>query len=54
MIEFLVTLIVLCLVLYLLFYILGQIALPQPVRTVITVLAALIVLLWMVQRYGLL
>ncbi len=54
LLSLLVAAIVLCLVLYLLFFVLQQIALPQPVRTVIVVLVALIILLWMVDRYGLL
>lgn len=54
MIELLIWIIVVALVVYLLFWILGQIAMPQPVRTVIIVLVALILLVYLVQRFGLL
>jgi len=54
MLELLIWVIVLCLVVYLLFWILGQIPMPQPVRTVIIVLVALLLLVYLVQRFGLL
>lgn len=53
-ISFLIWLIVLALVVYLLMWVLGQLALPQPVRTVIVVLVALVILVWLVNRFGLL
>ncbi len=57
MISMLVTLIVLLLVLYLVFYLINQIPFPpawQPLRTVLVVIACLIVILWFAQMYGLL
>jgi hypothetical protein len=46
LLTLLVTIIVLALVCYVLFWILGQIPLPQPIRTVIVVLVALIILVY--------
>lgn len=53
-ISFLIWIIILALVVYLLFWILGQIPMPQPIRTVIVVLVALVLLVYLVQRFGLL
>lgn len=53
-ISFLIWIVVLALILYLLFWILGQIPLPQPIRTIILVVVALVVLVYLLQRSGLL
>jgi len=53
-ISFLIWVIVLALVVYLLFWVLSQIAMPQPVRTVIVVVVALVILVYLLQRTGLL
>lgn len=53
-ISFLIWLVVVVLVCYLLFWALSQIPMPQPVRTVIIVLVALVLLVYLVQRFGLL
>lgn len=53
-ITFLIWVIVLALVCYLLFWVLGQIPLPQPIRTVIVVVVALVILVYLVQRMGIL
>jgi hypothetical protein len=50
----LVALIVVCLVGYILFWALAQIPLPEPVRVVVTVLVALVLVIWIIQRFGLL
>lgn len=50
----LIAIIVLCLIAYLIFYALSRIPLPEPVRTVVTVLIALILLIFIIQRFGLL
>jgi len=50
----LIAIIVLCLIAYLVFWALAQIPLPDPVRTIITVLIALILLIFIIQRFGLL
>ena len=50
----LVAIVVLCLVAYLVFFALAKIPLPEPVRVVVTVLVALIFLLFIVQRFNLL
>lgn len=52
--SFLIWIIVVALVVYLLFWVLGQIPMPQPIRTVIVVLVALVLLVYLVQRFGLL
>lgn len=54
MLELLIAIIVLCLVAYLLFWALSKIPLPEPVRVVVTVLIALLFLVFIVQRFGLL
>lgn len=54
MLELLIAIIVLCLVGYLLFWALSRIPLPEPVRVVVTVLIALLFLVFIVQRFGLL
>jgi hypothetical protein len=51
--SFLIWVVVLALVCYLLFWILGQIPMPAPVRTVIVVVVALVVLVYLLQRTGL-
>lgn len=53
-VTLLVTIVVVALILYVIFWALGQIPLPQPIRTVIVVVVALIILVWLVQRFGLL
>jgi len=50
----LIAIILLCLLGYLVFYALSRIPLPEPVRVVITVLVALIFLIFIVQRFALL
>jgi hypothetical protein len=54
LLSLLITVIVVALVCYILFWALGQIPLPQPIRTVIVVLVALIILVYVVTRFGLL
>jgi hypothetical protein len=50
----LVAIVVICLIAYIIFWALGQIPLPDPIRTIIIVLVALILLVFIVQRFGLL
>jgi hypothetical protein len=50
----LVWIVVVALVCYVIFWALGQMTLPQPIRTVIVVLVALILLVFIVNRFGLL
>jgi len=52
--SLLIGLIVLCLVAYVLWWALNQIPLPQPIRTVVTVVFVLIIVVYIVQRFGLL
>ena len=54
MLELLIAIVVLCLIAYLLFWALSKIPLPEPVRVVVTVLIALLFLVFIVQRFGLL
>ena len=54
LLELLITLIIFALVLWLLFYLFSRLAIPEPVRTVILVLAALIIIVVVVNRFGLL
>lgn len=53
-ISFLIYLVVLGLVLWLLFWILSQVAMPQPIRMIIIVVVALVVLVWLLRQSGLL
>jgi hypothetical protein len=50
----LIAIVVVCLIAYVIFWALGQIPLPDPIRTIIIVLVALILLIFIVQRFGLL
>ena len=50
----LIAIIVICLIAYIVFWALGQIPLPDPIRTIIIVLVSLILLVFIVQRFGLL
>jgi len=50
----LITLVILCLVAYLIFWALAQIPLPEPIRVIVTVLIVLVLLVWVVQRFALL
>lgn len=52
MIAFLVWLIVLLCVLALVFYLIRALGIPEPVRTVILVVLALVCLLWLVSQIG--
>lgn len=52
-ITFIIWLIVLALVCYILFWVLGQIPMPAPVRVMITVVVALVILVYLLQRSGL-
>lgn len=54
MLELLIAIVVLCLIAYLLFWALSKIPLPEPVRVVVTVLIALLFLVFIVQRFSLL
>ena len=40
------------LVVYLIYWILGMLTLPQPVKTVILIIVAVIVLLWLLSTFG--
>lgn len=50
----LIAIVVLCLICYVIFWALGQIPLPQPIRVVVVVVVALIILVYIVNRFGLL
>lgn len=50
----LIWIIIIALICYLLFWALARIPLPEPVRVVVTVLVALVLLIFIVQRFGLL
>ena len=52
LISILIWLLILCVVIYLFFWVLGKIPLPEPIRTIITVVVALALLLFLVQRLG--
>ncbi len=54
LIELLVYLIVGGLIIYVVFWIVGMLALPQPIKNVITIIVALIVLLWLLSTLGVL
>jgi hypothetical protein len=54
LIYLLVSLIIIALVCYLLWWALSQIPLPQPIRTVVVVLFVLVVVLYLVRQFGLL
>ena len=53
-ISLLIYLVVLVLVVWLLFYVLNQVAMPQPIRVVIIVVVALVLLVWLLRQTGLL
>ena len=50
----LITIIIIAIVVYLLMWVLNQLALPQPIRVVIIALVAILLLVFIVQRFGLL
>lgn len=54
MIEFLIWIIVFALIIYVAFWALNQIQLPQPIRTVIVVVVALVLIVYLAQRFGVL
>jgi hypothetical protein len=54
LLSLLIAVIVIALICYILFWALAQIPLPQPIRAVITVLVAIILIVWIVNRFGLL
>lgn len=54
LLSLLVAIVVLCLICYVIFWALGRIPLPDPIRTIVVVLIALILLVYIVNRFGLL
>jgi hypothetical protein len=54
LLSLLIAVIVIALICYILFWALAQIPLPQPIRAVIVVLVAIILIVWIVNRFGLL
>ena len=54
LLSLLIAIIIIALVCYVIFWALARIPLPEPVRVVITVLVALVLLVAIVQRFGLL
>jgi hypothetical protein len=54
LVMLLVWILVLAVVVWLVFYVLNQIALPQPVRAVIVVIVAVVLLLFLLGRLGML
>jgi len=54
LLSLLIAVIVIALVCYIIFWALGQIPLPPPIRTVIVVLVALVLIIFIVNRFGLL
>jgi hypothetical protein len=53
LIELLVTLLILCIVIYAVYVVLGMLNLPPPIRTLIYLLIAVVVIVWLLQRFGL-
>ncbi len=53
MISLLVMLIVLCIVIYAVYIVLGMITLPAPIKTLIYLLIACIVLIFLLNHFGL-
>ena len=51
MIEILVTLLVVAVVVYVLYLILGMLKLPEPIGSIIYIIMALVVLLWLLNRF---
>ena len=54
LLSLLITVIVVALIAYIIFWALGQMTLPDPIRVVIVVLVALILIVFIVQRFNLL
>ena len=52
LVQLLIYLIVCGLIVYVVYWILGLLSLPEPVRTVIGVLVAVVVLLWLLSTLG--
>ena len=52
MIELLVTLILVCIVVYAVYVVMGMLTLPAPIKQLIYLLIAVIVLFWMLDRFG--
>lgn len=52
LISLLIWLLVFCLVVYLIFFIMGRLALPEPVGTIITVIVALILLVVLLRQFA--
>ncbi len=54
LVQLLVYLLVGGLIIYVVFWIVGMLTLPQPIKNVITIIVALIVLLWLLSTLGVL
>ncbi len=54
MIELIVSLLVLLLILYIVNLVLDQIAIPQAAKTIVWLIIAVVVVVWLLQRFGML
>jgi len=52
LVELIIYLLLGGLVIYLIYWILGMLTLPQPVKTVILIIVALFVVLWLLSTFG--
>lgn len=53
MIEVLVTLLIAAIVIYVIYLILGMVALPAPIKNIVYLIVGLIILLWLLNSFGL-
>lgn len=51
MISLLITLVVFALVCYLIFWVMGYLAVPDPIRKVVTVIVVLIAVIWLLTNF---
>ncbi len=52
MVSLLITLLVLCLIGYIVYYIIGLLPLPQPIKNVVLIIFGVIVILYLLQFLG--
>lgn len=53
MMEILITLLVVAVIIYVLYLILGMVNLPAPIKNIVYIVVALIILLWLLDFFGL-
>lgn len=53
MIEFLVTALIACVVIYVVYLVVGMINLPAPIKNIVYLIIGVVIIIWLLQHFGL-